>query len=362
MKIDEMVILHIAHIEGRKFSGVDVAVPQHIKAQQKYVKAAIVNVANKQIEPIDNLFSYETSFDIQKLPEPFCQPDLIVFHEIYRPAFLKISYQAKKLGIPYIIIPHGGLTATAQKQKRLKKILGNFLLFNRFIHNAIAIQCLSKREMNESRCVQEKFIGSNGISTTVRKTDFSQDGINLIYIGRLDIHVKGMDLLLQALSNCRTCLLEKKCKLIIYGPDEFGEHTRLSELIRELKLDNIVSLQYQITGEEKINALCGADCFVQTSRTEGMPMGILEAQAMGLPCITTVGTGMTELIEKYDSGWTCPTTVDGIESAILRFLKEYSEIELKSENAIRMIEENFEWEYVAKNALSIYKKYIEQAM
>lgn len=52
----------------------------------------------------------------------------------------------------------------AQKNKRLKKILGNFLLFNRFINGAKAIQCLSEREKNNIAFKGYKFINTSTAS------------------------------------------------------------------------------------------------------------------------------------------------------------------------------------------------------
>ena len=127
-----MVILHIAFLRNASITGVRVAVPQHVNAQAEYAQVGFLNVAGENIPSIANQLPYSDHFAFCNLPEPFCHPDLIVFHEVYRPAYLKLYKQAKADKIPYVIIPHGCLTNGAQHKKALKKRMGNLLFFNRF--------------------------------------------------------------------------------------------------------------------------------------------------------------------------------------------------------------------------------------
>lgn len=43
--------------------------------------------------------------------------------------------------------------------------------------------------------------------------------------------------------------------------------------------------------------LLQTDLFIQTSRHEGMPMGLLEALSIGVPCLVTVGTSLGHIIK-----------------------------------------------------------------
>jgi len=52
--------------------------------------------------------------------------------------------------------------------------------------------------------------------------------------------------------------------------------------------------------------LAGIDCFVLSSRSEGLPMALLEAMAAGLPVVTTAVGGVTEVIKEARCGWLCP--------------------------------------------------------
>ena len=46
--------------------------------------------------------------------------------------------------------------------------------------------------------------------------------LNFVYIGRLDVYHKGLDLLINAIGNCQDILRLNKCNFEIYGPDGDG--------------------------------------------------------------------------------------------------------------------------------------------
>ena len=352
-----MVVLHIAHITNNPFNGVCVAVPQHIQAQSNYAQTALLNVNNEQIEKVEKQLPYEKDFSIEKLEAPFNKPDMVVFHETYRMQYLKISKQLKKAGIPYVIIPHGELTKLSQRKKKWKKTAANILFFNRFIKGAKGIQCLSVREMKNTKFARKKkFIGTNGVGMPEsKKSTFSSKGLTFLYIGRLELSIKGLDIMMEAVAKEKEFLREKGCTFSLYGPDYQGRFENLEFVISKLKIGDIVKLHHQITGKKKENVLLNADVFVQTSRTEGMPMGILEALSYGLPCIATEGTTLAEKINERNAGWGCETSIEGVASAIHQAVEERATLAEKSKQAAAFVKEEFYWDTVAKETLEKYK-------
>lgn len=351
-----MRILHIASISDNPFNGVCVAVPQHVIHQNEFAKTALINITNETIACMPMQLKYDKRASLEAAYEPFGRPDIIVFHEAYRVPYLKLSSQARKLGIPYVIVPHGELGEWAQKKKRLKKALGNILLFNRFIEGSTAIQCLSNSELEGTNFRCEKFIGTNGVSLpNVQKKAFSDGGISFIYIGRLDAYHKGLDIMIGAFAAEAKLMRETGSHLDIYGPDLKGRYAHVENLIAESGAADFISLHHEITGDEKVNALLVADIFVQTSRFEGMPLGVLEALGLGLPCVVTDGTCLADEITEYGAGWGCRNSRESVSQALRDILASRDTIESKGSNARLMVKENYDWSVCSKKAVSAYE-------
>lgn len=359
---NRMKILHIASLHNIVTNGVGIAVPQHIRAQEKYADVALINIFGLEIPNIAKQIAYSQK-SIEKILEVNnFRPDIVVFHEVYHIEFCQIATWLYHRKIPYIIVPHGSMARNAQNKKRLKKIIGNVFLFNRFFRNAAAVQFLTSGERENSIIPSntDSFIGTNGVFLPQkRKTDFSEDRAKGIYIGRLEPYIKGIDLLIKGIDQKRVILQKSGFHLNMYGPDILSFHTQVKELISQSNISSFVSVNERISGEEKENALLSADIFIQTSRTEGMPMGILEALSYGLPCLVTRGTNLGEIIELYDAGWVAEITTESVAEKLEQAIMERNKWEMKSRNARRLVEENFAWDKVEESTIKEYMDIVQ---
>lgn len=352
-----MVILHIAQLYNRPYSGVDIVVPKHIIQQQEKEDVALINLTGKIIDGVVNQFDISNASDLVNLPKPFNNPDLVVFHEVYRIKYIKLVKALLKNKVPYVIVPHGSLTKAAQSRKKLKKIIGNFLFFGKFIKKAVAVQCLSEKEKEQTVIAKRKFVCTNGVDMpkTVKES-FNGDKTEIVFIGRYDIYYKGLDILCDAVKSIEDFILAHGVKISLYGPDNDGEYLAVQELIKEKGVQNIIEQNAAVLGKEKENKLLSADIFIQTSRSEGMPMGIIEALSYGVPCLITEGTTLGNIINEYGAGWVAKTNAQDIAKTIKTAVLDKESYITKSHSAIKLAKENFAWDKVIKDELASYNK------
>lgn len=361
-----MNILHMVKLFDRKANGIRTVVPSYVYEQAKYENVFLQNITGIKIECEEYQLDFEMNgwpFNIKDKQGNSFMPDLVVFHGFYHIEMVKLSKVLCKNEIPYIVVPHGSLTKDAQNSKKLKKTVGNILIFNRYLKKANAVQFLSQSEYENSNARNKnKYLSTNGVyMPNNAKEEFSDEGLNFTFIGRLEMHMKGIDLLVKAIAQKKEFLKEYNCKFNFYGPHIPIYQTNI-DMINSLALENdvsdLITMHDSVFGEEKVEKLLDADVFIQTSRYEGMPMGILEAMSYGVPCLITKGTYLKDFVDKYDVGWSCETTVDDIASAIERAVLEKHLLKEKSQKAISAVKENFDPERIAKQTLDNYRKFI----
>jgi glycosyltransferase involved in cell wall biosynthesis len=140
------------------------------------------------------------------------------------------------------------------------------------------------------------FIIPNSISFTPIQSA-KLENKTILSIGRLD-YLKGYDLLIEVFE--RYCRSNKDWKLRIIGDGPLRE--QITKIIIEKGLTNRISLitMSNTIMEEYLNA----SIYVMTSRSEGLPMVLLEAQAFGLPIVAfDCETGPSEIIQNGISGY-----------------------------------------------------------
>ena len=175
------------------------------------------------------------------------------------------------------------------------------------------------------------------------------------------MHIKGLDLLVEAVKQKEELVRRNNCIFNLYGPHtEYAANdiNTLRNIIEERNISDIVFINGPAIAEEKKNTLLKTDVFIQCSRSEAMGLSIAEALSYGVPSIVTYTTTMGDFIDKYDAGWSCQTTIESIANAIEKAVLEKHLLKEKSKNAINLVKSEFLWENVAKDALENYKKFI----
>ena len=162
--------------------------------------------------------------------------------------------------------------------------------------------------------------------------DFSCEKDEIVSVGRLEPQ-KNFPLLLNAFS-----IIEGKfpqIQLCVYGEGSCRE--ALEAQIKDLGLDGRVSLKGAVRDIQTYTR--NAKVFAMTSDYEGLPNALLEALAMGLPCVSTDCSpgGARTLIEDGTSGCVVPCgDVEAVASALERLLSDRAYAQVLGQNALNI--------------------------
>lgn len=210
--------------------------------------------------------------------------------------------------VPYVITPHGSYRPAALSRRPLLKCAYKRLVgVSRIIASAGAIIALSESEREDIVSViggwppvdvvpnilpDQHLVSAEERCDARRVLGWSDETVGLVYVGRLDIEHKGLDILLAAFQLAATDGRDRG--LVIAGPFTGADHPLArfpGARARGVRLMN------EVYGSEKRALLAAADCFVQPSRADAMPLGPLEALGMGIPVAVSSLTGLSELLE-----------------------------------------------------------------
>ena len=181
---------------------------------------------------------------------------------------------------------------------------------------------------------------------TSRKT-FDIEPTEFIFgnVGRLH-EQKGHKYLLQAFAK-----VSDRARLLIIGDGELKDE--LIKLADDLKIsDRIVFLGARSDVYEFLSAI---DVFIMPSLWEGQPIALLEALAMGKPCIVSDVDGISEVITNGMNGYLVkPKDIAGLTQAMNQAIDNPEILQKLAKAGVSTITEKFLAQNMAKAIANIY--------
>ncbi len=285
-------------------------------------------------------------------------PEEVIFHLHggFLPQLTVVARQLRKRNIPYIFTPHGAYNKKALEKSKWRKHGYHFLFEKTFVKGAKHVQLLgdSEYESYTNRFMTPASIIPNGqrLNHVDRKNRKDHQGLRLGFIGRIDIHTKGLDSLLEGLS-----FLTKEEKVIleiIGGGDELKS---LVDLAKQLGVEDRIVFRGTVFGKKKWDAIKSWDALCLLSRNEGLPGVVLEAASVGVPSLVTKETNMAGYLLENKSGWVVQNrTPEMIIQEMQKILKakQMGKWGHFSENAIIMIRNEFDWKTIVEKLAVLY--------
>lgn len=226
---------------------------------------------------------------------------------------------------PYVLTSHGSLNYRHPLHFLKKFIVLNFL--STLVRKAKGVRFLTARECRRFRWLMPGWRGPTLVAphavqvpdpsqvVAAPRTDFGipPDDFLFLYLGRLDFHTKGLDMLLQAFSRVAAgCAV----RLALVGPDWQGGQARLTCLARQLGCDNRVHFLGPQYGAKKWAVLKMADAFVSPSRWDAGPIAVKEAIGFGVPTITSTAINPAEELAEHQAAYLCSPSPRAVAHAM----------------------------------------------
>lgn len=239
------------------------------------------------------------------------RPDIIHAHYGFPDGVVGVRL-ARMLGVPCVVTLHGS-DANRQLRRRLvgPRIAGA-------LARADAVVCVSRTMQKETG---ERFpaLGArlvaipNGYDDRVFSYSDVRPRTDFLFVGRLE-PVKNPDLLVRAYARIAG---STERRLVLVGDGSMG--VELRALARELGVEDRVVLAGTLSPERVNEALSSAGALVLPSRSEGMPIVVLEAMGAGVPVVASEVGGLGEVIEEATSGILVPPgDVGALAAAMLQ--------------------------------------------
>ena len=198
----------------------------------------------------------------------------------------------------------------------------------------------------------EKFSRRKEVMDIVTQKSQKSQNFTFLFVGRI-VRDKGINELVGAFR--RLSKRYPQARLVLVGNYE-DDLDPISQESRDIITSNeqieAVGPQY---GDELLACYAAADCFVFPSYREGFPNTVLEAGAMGLPCIVTDINGSREIIMNGKNGMVIPPRdEDALYEAMWRMMTDDELRQQMAANARPMIASRFEQSFVRQCLYDFY--------
>lgn len=126
------------------------------------------------------------------------------------------------------------------------------------------------------------------------------------------------------------------------------------------QVENGIEAVGEKRGDELLTYYASSDCYVQPSYREGFPNTVLEAGAMGLPCIVTDINGSREIIINSQNGLIVPSKdANALHDAMKEMLTNTDARAFMAKNARPLIAQRFEASFVRSCLYDFYDQILK---
>jgi glycosyltransferase involved in cell wall biosynthesis len=302
--------------------------------------------------------SRAAGFDLRRLGESMRAnlPHVVHMHSVFSVDLTAAAFLLRRLGVPYVVTPHGGLSGQVLVQRRrFKKKLYSLIAERPRLRRAAAITVVTPGEAADVRRFVPHYPKAihwvpNPINLTARDGCAWRgqgEASRLVFLGRFDVMAKGIDRLVEIARRL------PQVNVHLYGIED----PKTRDWLRRLKqnLPPNVFFHSPVFGMEKAAALAGASMYIQPSRWEGFPLSVAEAMYLKVPCAVSGTVNFAELFREHNLGMVLPADPAEAASRLRAALADADRLRSWSERSADFARHHFYPPRVAEGYLDVYR-------
>lgn len=301
------------------------------------------------------------------------RPDIVHIHGEFLPSNI---WASRAIRCPAVLTSQGafhpGLLKSGSGKRRLSRLF--YLRFAKafFYRRVLAFHALSTME---ERLVRKMVPGANvyrlpqGPPIHVQrllKLNGNSHGrgdngnCRLIYVGRLDVHAKGLDILLRAFAQAIGTLPIHGVSLTLVGPNWRGGLEELRRLAGQLGIEDRVNFTGAMRPENVMQLLHEADLFLLLSRKEAFGLSLAEALLAGLPSLVSTEVGSLTLpeIASLPHVVSVKPEVEAVREALIHCLNRIEELKTSAGAHAHQVTNFFDWPRIATLHIRKYQEFL----
>ncbi len=279
-------------------------------------------------------------------------PVVALLNGIFNPSVYRMSRELKKADIPYVAAPHDPYHPEIFRRRRLTKTVYWHLFESKLLRQAKAIQVLDLRHTQWLRrlgiatpvieCQNGFFL--EDLEAIPEPTWDEHTTTQLLFLGRIDTHNKGIDLLIEAFKGVNDA--HQATHLTIKGPD-WGDRQRVVDMIASGGLEDRITLEGPTYDTRSTVIIAKHDIFCLPSRFEGFGLSALEAMLAGRVLLVTDIAGISPHVRNSDCGVVVDPSTASVRQGILDLLGRQSEWKAMGLRGRQYAIEHLRWEKIA---------------
>ncbi|GAA1273092.1 hypothetical protein GCM10009609_40220 [Pseudonocardia aurantiaca] len=243
------------------------------------------------------------------LSQHLTEGDTLIIHEGWTTSNLIAGWLANRCRIPYVVLAHGVYAPEIRHNLRWGKVRTRFE--RRLLERASAVHVFFEGEVQGVVDIAPNahlLVAPTGVRE-IGNVQWEGGGGYIAWMGRFDIHHKGLDILVRALAEISPT---ERPTIEMRGPDHRGDKARLCAIVAGLGLAQWINVGDELRGADRWEFYRQADAVVHPARWESYGQSIVEAMVLGAPVLVSKAAQISSIFEHGREIYLFEPDVDGM--------------------------------------------------